>query len=110
MNQAIFHRVAARDEHDGNPLRGLFRAERDGGRECDQEISAIFLELRCCGLQCIYVAAALPTALSFTSSAFALNPQPEPPGIPAVVDGARKFAKFKQIKLPPDPCKLHYCR
>jgi hypothetical protein len=58
----------------------------------------------------IYVAAALATALPFTSSAFALNPQPEPPGIPAVVDGARKFAKFKQIKLPPDPCKLHYCR
>ena len=58
----------------------------------------------------IYVAATLATALSFTSSAFALNPQPEPPGIPAVVDGARKFAKFKQIKLPPDPCKLHYCR
>jgi hypothetical protein len=58
----------------------------------------------------IYAAAALATALSLTSSAFALNPQPEPPGIAAVVDGARKFAKIKQIKLPPDPCKLHYCR
>jgi hypothetical protein len=58
----------------------------------------------------IYAAAALAAALSFTSSAFAINPQPEPPGIPAVVDSARKLAKMKQIKLPPDPCKLHYCR
>ena len=58
----------------------------------------------------IHVVAALATALSFTGSAFALNPQPEPPGIPAVVDAARKFAKIRQIKLPPDPCKLHYCR
>ncbi len=58
----------------------------------------------------IYAATTLATALSFTSSAFALNPQPEPPGITTVVDGARRFAKIKQIKLPPDPCKAKYCR
>ena len=58
----------------------------------------------------ITATAALATALSITSSAFALNPQPEPPGVPAVVDSAKRFAKIKQIKLPPDPCKAKYCR
>jgi hypothetical protein len=58
----------------------------------------------------IYAAAALATALSFTSSAFALNPQPEPPNIPAVSDGPRKSVKIRQIKLPPSPCKENYCR
>ena len=57
----------------------------------------------------IYAAAALATGLSFTSTAFALNPQPEPPNIPAVSDGPRKIVKVKQIKLPPSPCKTE-CR
>jgi hypothetical protein len=58
----------------------------------------------------IYAAAALAAALSFTSSAFALNPQPEPPNIPAVVDGPKKPAKIKVIKLRPSPCKENDCR
>ncbi len=35
----------------------------------------------------------------------ALNPQPEPPGRQAAVNGASRFEKVNQSKLPPDPCK-----
>ena len=62
-------------------------------------------------LKILYATAALAAGLSFAGTAFALNPQPEPPGMPALADGGRKPTKAKQIKLPPDPCKsARVCR
>ena len=66
-------------------------------------------------LKIIYAAAALAIGLSFAGTAFALNPQPEPPNKLAITDWTQKsllksliwkqIYEVKQIKLPPDPCK-----
>ena len=75
-------------------------------------------------LKILYAAAALATGLSFAGTAFALNPQPEPPNKLAITDWTQKslqksltwkqineINQLNQAKLPPTPCKsARVCR